>query len=272
MEKPNQLNLGSVQETLLLPLWGRAMETQKEHPLLIDRQAVAIIKSIPYDFTVIAQNIHKLVQAAWIARGIFFDNTLKAFIEKYPEATIVNIGCGLDTTFDRVDNGKLQWYDLDLPDVIILRKNYIAETERRRFLSYSVFDVAWYNEIKKKSHVLFLIAGVLYYFDEQQVKELFGSFGKTFPGVEVIFDYSSKKGVAISNKKVIEQGGMNKSAYLRWGIDDIAELERWNEQIHIIKTMPMYHEHKKNYWAMRRLGMNISDWMKIMSLAHVRIG
>lgn len=184
----------------------------------------------------------------------------------------MNIGCGLDTTFDRVDNGTIQWFDLDMPDVIALRKQYFQETERRRMLAFSVFDNAWYSERKNKTHVLFLIAGVLYYFTEQQVKELFISFHNAFPGVEIVFDYSSNKGVALANKKVIDKSGMKQSAYLQWGIDDVTELERWNENIHIIKTMPMFREHKKLFPVYKRLGFNISDKMKIMSLAHIRIG
>ena len=106
MGNSGKIKLGSVQKTLLLPLWGRAIETQKQNPLLIDDKAVSIIKSIPYDFTVISKNINKFVQYGWIARSLYFDNKIKAFIDLYPEATIVNIGCGLDTTFDRIDNGK----------------------------------------------------------------------------------------------------------------------------------------------------------------------
>lgn len=109
MEQQSIIKLGSVQETLLLPLWGRAVETKKQKPLLIDEKAVSIINSIHYDFTVISENINKISKASWIARSIYFDNKIKEFINLYPEATIVNIGCGLDTTFDRVDNGKIKW-------------------------------------------------------------------------------------------------------------------------------------------------------------------
>jgi len=147
----NQLQLGSIQETLLLPLWGRAIETQKQKPLLIDNKAVSIINSILYDFTVISENINALTRISWIARSIYFDQKIKAFIDVFPEATIINIGCGLDTTFDRVDNGKIQWIELDLPDTIELRKKYIPESDRRRFISRSVFDKNWYNSIEKKA-------------------------------------------------------------------------------------------------------------------------
>ena len=271
MQDSDKIKLGSVQETLLLPLWGRAMETQKPKPLLSDPKAVSIINNILYDFTVISKNVSKLSQLAWIARSIYFDNKIKAFINMYPEAVIVNIGCGLDTTFDRVDNGKIQWIDLDLPDTIELRKRYIAESARRHFIAKSIFDKSWYKSVEKQNRVMLLIAGVLYYFDETEVKGLFNDFHTFIPGAEIIFDYSSTKGVKIANKKVIEKGGMSKSAGLKWGIDDILEIEKWNSHIKVISNMPMFKEHKKNYPVLKRIGMNISDVLKIMSLVHIKI-
>ena len=271
MGNTSGIKLGSVQETLLLPLWGRAIETQKQKPLLTDNKAVSIINSIPYDFTTISKNINKLVQAGWVARSIFFDKKIKAFIDLYPEATIINIGCGLDTTFDRVDNGKIQWFDLDLPDTIDLRKKYISESDRRHFISKSVFDKSWYNKIEKKNNVMLLIAGVLLYFDEKEVKGLFNDFHTFLPGTEIIFDYASIKGIEYSNKKILEKGGMNKSACLKWGINNILEIEKWNSNIKIISDMPLYKEHKKNYSMIKKIGMLITDILKPMSLAHIRI-
>ena len=271
MEAPNEIKLGNVQETLLLPLWGRAIETKRQKPLLVDNTAVSIIDSIPYDFTTISRNINNLSRLSWIARSIYFDKKIKAFINVFPEATIVNIGCGLDTTFDRVDNGKIQWIDLDFPDTIELRKKYISETERRHFISKSVFDSSWYDMIEKRNSVMFLIAGVLYYFDETDVKKLLSDFHAFMPGVEIIFDYASKLGIKLSNKVVLEKGGMDQSAYLKWGIDNILEIEKWYGFIKVISHTPMYKEHKKNYSWMKRIGMTIADKMKIMSLAHIRI-
>jgi O-methyltransferase involved in polyketide biosynthesis len=271
MGNASEIKLGSVQKTLLLPLWGRAIETQKQKPLLVDNKAVSIINSIPYDFTAISKNISKPTQYAWIARSIYFDKKIKAFLDLYPEATVVNIGCGLDTTFDRVDNGRVQWIDLDLPDTIDLRKKYISETDRRCFIPKSVFDKSWYDRVERKDNVMLLIAGVLYYFDESGVKGLFGDFHTFLPGAEIIFDYASGIGVRVSNKKVIEAGGMDKSAYLRWGIDDILEIEKWSSNFKVISNMPMFREHKKNYPLTKRLGMNVSDMLRIMSVAHIKI-
>jgi O-methyltransferase involved in polyketide biosynthesis len=265
------IHLGSVQETMLLPLWGRAAETQKSKPLLVDNKAVSIINSIPYDFTIISNNIRKLTRASWIARSIFFDKKISDFIKVNPSATIVNVGCGLDTTFDRIDNGKINWVDLDLPGAIELRKKYFQESDRRRFIAKSVFDTSWYSDIKNKDKVMLLIAGVLYYFDEPDVKKLFSDIHNSLSAAEIIFDHVSKLGIKLSNDQVIKRGGMKESSYLKWGIDDIYEIQKWESYIKVISNMPMFKEHKKNYPITKRIGMNISDSLKIMSLAHVQI-
>lgn len=271
MERSQEINLGSVQETMLLPLWGRAVETQRKNPLLVDNKAVSIINNIPYDFTTISNNIRKLTRASWIARSIFFDKKIKEFIKVNPSGTIVNVGCGLDTTFDRIDNGMISWIDLDLPDAIELRKQYFQESGRRRFVARSVFDTTWYNEISKKDNVMLLIAGVLYYFDEHSVKKLFSDVHTFLPTAEIICDHASGLGIKLSNEQVIKKGGMNESAYLRWGIDDIYEIEKWEKYIKVISNMPMYKEHRKKYSVIKRIGMIISDRLRIMSLAHIRI-
>lgn len=271
MRDSGEIKLGSVQETLLLPLWGRAIETKKRKPLLVDNKAVSIVNSIPYDFTTISKNINNLSRHSWIARSIYFDKKIEAFIDIFPETTIINVGCGLDTTFDRIDNGKIRWMDLDLPDTIELRRKFISESDRRYFVPKSVFDTSWYDRIERKKNVMLLIAGVLYFFDESEIKRLFSDLHTFIPGVEIIFDYASKLGVKVANKKVLKKGGMDKSAYLKWGIDNISEIEKWDSNIKVISNMPMYKEHKKNYSLIKRIGMNMADTMKISSFAHIRI-
>ena len=173
--------LKDVQITLFLPLWGRAVETKKSNPLLIDKTAVEVMSKIDYDFTVLSKNIHPISRFEWICRSLHIDKTIKEFLTTHPKATVVNVGCGLDTTFERVDNGKLLWYDLDLPDVIELRRKFIPESSRRKFIPASFLDDRWLKEIPDEDNVLFIAAGVLYYFDESQIKNIFNKISCTFP-------------------------------------------------------------------------------------------
>jgi O-methyltransferase involved in polyketide biosynthesis len=126
--------LGNTQKTLLLPLWGRAVESQKEEPLLADKKAVEIIEKIDFNFDAFSKSFSIISQLGWVVRSVLIDQVVKQFIEKHPNATIVNIGCGLDTTFERTDNGTIRWYDLDLPDTIELRKKILQRAKEENLL------------------------------------------------------------------------------------------------------------------------------------------
>ena len=119
-----KIKLGFVQETLLLPLWGRAMEFKKENPKIVDKKAWEIINSIDYNFSKIEKNLHKISQISWVVRSLHTDRVINDFISRFPDAVIVNIGCGLDTVYERMNNDKIMFYDIDLPDVVELRKKF----------------------------------------------------------------------------------------------------------------------------------------------------
>jgi len=271
MENRIKIELDNVQETLLLPLWGRAVEAKKEHPRLTDKLAVEIIGKLDYDFSTISQNISSLIQYAWIARSLHTDNAIGQFLKKYPEGTIVNIGCGLDTTFDRIDNGKVLYYDLDLPDVIELRSRFVPGHPRRKSISCSFLDTKWFDALEIRDNVFFFATGVFYYFTEEQIKGFLLAVADRFPGCEMLFDWASPLGVRMSNKKVIEGGGMSETAVLKWGIDSAKILEAWDPRIRLIRQYPLFKKMKKGHPFKMRYGLWLSDRLKIMSMAHLQI-
>jgi O-methyltransferase involved in polyketide biosynthesis len=263
--------LGSVQKTLLLPLWGRAVETRKPHPLLVDPTAARIIDSIDYDFSTIATNISFVSRLAWIARSLHIDRTIREFLEQHPTATIVNLGCGLDTTFERVDNRTLRWYDLDLPDVIELRSEYIQVGPRRRFIACSVLDNKWMDQLEVADSALFVAAGVLYYLEEGQVRTVLTKLADRFPSSEIVFDACSPRGLKIANKRVIRGGGMDASAQLKWGIRRAIEIEKWDRRITLLADYPIFRGLKGTLSWKEKWGTFLSDTLRIMSMVQLRV-
>jgi O-methyltransferase involved in polyketide biosynthesis len=264
------IELGSVQKTLLLPLWGRAVETGKAHPLLVDRAAAEIIAAIDYDFSTIARNISPITQLAWIARSLHTDRTIREFLARDAGATIVNLGCGLDTTFERVDNGRLRWVDLDMPDVMELRKRFIPESARRRSIACSLLDEGWLRQVTAPA--LFVAAGVLYYLDEAELKTLFRRLADASPGAEVLFDACSPRGLRMANKKVIEGGGMDRSATLKWALRRARDLESWDSRIAVLAEYGIFQNFKDGLSIGEKVGTTISDALRIMSMVHLRLG
>jgi len=265
-------DLGSVQITMLLPLWGRAVEMQKKRPMLIDKTAAEIINKIDFDFVSATKNLHDITRFEWIARCMHIDREIKEFIRRYPDGTIVNIGCGLDTTFDRIDNGKLLWYDLDLPDAIEFRRKFICEGDRRKIISCSFLDDSWFGEIGNSEHVLFISAGVMYYFEEAQVKEIICKMAKYFPGASIVFDAASSFGVQTANKKVIESSGLDERSYLHWGLDNPSIIKDWDENIDQVNYYLMFKGMTKGLSLKNKLMARISDHYKIMYMVHLKFG
>ncbi|MBV1872888.1 MAG: class I SAM-dependent methyltransferase [Gammaproteobacteria bacterium] len=186
--KKIKIKLGPVQETMLIPLLYRALELKEENPIVQDEMAQQILEQVDYDFVQLDANFND-DSLAWPIRAATFDRLIKQFIEKNPEATIINLGSGLDTTFFRVDNGKIHWYDIDLEDSIALRRQFIGETDRLKFIASSAFDTDWFKEIKHRDKGVFIIsAGMFIYFDHFEIQELISKMAHEFPQSELIFD------------------------------------------------------------------------------------
>jgi O-methyltransferase involved in polyketide biosynthesis len=265
------VDLGNVQKTLFLPLWGRALETKKEKPLLVDETAVEIMGKVDYDFSVIAKNINGISQVAWIIRSITIDKIIKEFLVQHPQATIINIGCGLDTTFERVDNGTLLWYDLDLPDVIDLRRKFISETERRKFICSSFLESGWLKEIRVTDKVLFIAAGVFYYFDEQEIKDFLLRLADSFPGSQVFFDACSPRGIWAANEMVIRNTGLDEKSFLKWGLKNPGKIATWDSRLRI-KATYLFFKSRNNRMALgTRIVGYVSDLLMMQYMVHLEI-
>jgi O-methyltransferase involved in polyketide biosynthesis len=227
--------LSGVAETLLIPLYNRAMESQRPDAIMKDEKAVALVTQMDYDFDQVRKiRMTKGNKVARIMLTREMDRYVRDFLSRYPEAVVIHIGCGLDSRFERVDNGQVEWYDLDLPDVIGLRRKLIDdEKDRYHLLGCSVLEDAWLEIVKVHSQrpFLFLAENVFVYFMETQVKSLVLKLRDQFPGAELVFDGWSPVFVWLGNRQLSSSkfGGL-----LRWGFWDSQTLEGWGEGIHLL--------------------------------------
>ncbi len=221
-------NLSDVEKTLLIPLYVRAMESQRPGGLIKDEMAEALIHRLDSGSV---QKTAALTEdsgrAVMILKGREFDRIARDSMARHPDAAIVHLGCGLDTRFERVDDGRVEWYDLDLPDVVELRRRVVGgEGARHHFLACSVLDPVWMDTVsaKGKPPSLFLAEGLFMYFEEAQVRSLVLTLHGRFPGAELVFDAFSPFLLRMHNNKV-DRAGIG--AHLHWALKDGRELERW---------------------------------------------
>jgi O-methyltransferase involved in polyketide biosynthesis len=186
-----KVNLGGIPQTSLGMLYVRAKISKEHSSLFNDVKGVELVEQIDYDFSTVKE-IADYVLFATVARAIQFDDKVKAYIKEHPHASIVNLGAGFDTGFYRVDNGTIHWYDLDLPEVIEVRKQLLPETDRMTYIAKSFLDPIWCQDISTESNIFMIAGGLFRYFDEAEIRQFFSLLADTFHSCEVVFDLESK--------------------------------------------------------------------------------
>lgn len=180
-------HLQGVSETLLLALYHRGIESLRRKSIIRDEKALELVASIDYDFSKFGK-----AHVGVPIRSKLMDEIVLNFLQRYPDATVVNLGAGLDTQFFRVDNGHAIWYDIDLPDSIQLRRRFFDETDRYHMMACSALDFSWMDKVEQHSPIMFVAAGLLPYLPPDNVRRLIDVLSTRFPGSEIVFDTVSE--------------------------------------------------------------------------------
>ncbi|MBQ8139285.1 MAG: class I SAM-dependent methyltransferase [Lachnospiraceae bacterium] len=161
------LKFGDIQETALIPLAIKASETARTNARIKDLKAKEIIETLGVD---VSKFDPFLSHEGVVARTIMFRDELKRLIDMYQDALCVNLGCGFDDKFSQVDNGKITWFDVDLPDQIAVRRKVYEDRERCTMLSGSALEGEWTKSLPKNDMTIVVMEGVLEYFSKDMVK------------------------------------------------------------------------------------------------------
>jgi O-methyltransferase involved in polyketide biosynthesis len=275
-DQPIKIDLGAVQETLVIPLWARAVEAGKSNPIVHDPHARQIVARIDYDFSKIAAG-QKDHQKVWAIRAYNFDVIVRDFIAQNGGAVVVNIGAGLDTTFQRVDDGLVLWVNIDLPDVVALRHKLIPDSGREITIAKSIFDYTWIEDIAEQTtnrSVMFMAAGVLCYFTAAEVEDLFRKLSDVYPSAHVIFDAMSRFTVWGSNRAILKKSGIDSSALLKWHLNRASQLRKWVDTIKVIEEYPMLSRLPARNDLSRRViwGLRLAGLFGLYNMVHVQLG
>lgn len=222
-----------VAETLLIPLYMRAKESRRrKNSILHDAMAEQLVESIDYDYS--RFDGAKLSEVGCVVRGWYFDNAVRRFIAAREYPIVVNVGCGLDTRYQRIGkDGKTLFYELDLPEVIELRRELIPEPANDRYIAASLLETGWMDELRARhpdGEFIFVIEGVLMYFYEKQVKTFVQNIAGRFGGGEIWFDVC---GTMMSKRGVKPDSLKEHEAQIRSGIDDGHLVEQWEPRLHL---------------------------------------
>ena len=221
-----KVRLTEAQETLLITLYAKARGCPED--FFHDETARRILDQVDYDFAQLKVPIGTSLTVCLRAQKL--DDYTRTFLDQHPQATVLHLACGLDGRYQRTNNGQVQWVDLDLPDVIDLRRKFFRETDSYHLIASSVTDLSWLDAVPQQGQPVLVIAeGLMMYLAENNVKQLLLALQTAFPGCHLAFDaYSEMTARRAKNHPSLKKTG----AVLRWGIDDPQTMETWGEGIH----------------------------------------
>lgn len=227
----DKIVLTEEKETLLIPLFGKAKENEKKHPILIDKKAVEIVNQIDYDFK--SLKIPQKTNTMMCLRAKLIDNFVKDFLAKNNESVVLHLGCGLDSRYIRIKNDDVDWYDVDFKDVIDIRRHFYQETYNYHLIASSVTKQEWLEKIPNdKKQYIVIAEGLFMYLKEDEIKTLLKDLKNRIGCFTLIFDafnvYTAKKA---KNQPSIKKTG----AEIHWGIDNPEKLTKLGTGIQFIE-------------------------------------
>jgi O-methyltransferase involved in polyketide biosynthesis len=181
---PHVPNLTGVPETMLWTSHNRASEALRPDAYLKDEHAVRIYRNVDYDF----RKSFGRPDGSHAIRSRVFDDVVGKWMAAHPGGTVVELACGLETQFQRIDDGKVNWVCVDVPEAIAVRRRFLHESERCRYIAKSALDLSWMDEVPRGTHTFITAQGLFMYFTDTEVETLIRAMFERFPGVELMFD------------------------------------------------------------------------------------
>ena len=269
--KPEKITIkkGTVQETLAFPLYGRSIANKKYPEMFHDTEAAKIMARMDYDFS--NSNMGSIPSIVYGIRHEMLVSGAKNYLREYPDAIIVNLGCGLDTSFTFIDNGKCRYVNLDLPDVIELREKLFDLKTREMNLAHSALDMTWMEKIGAgpADHVFIISGGVLFYFKPEDVRSMVDAIARRFHKGGFIYDFENKKMAGLSNRMVKRSG--NHGAEMYYWIENAAqELPQYSEAIESVRIISQIPDEYKTLPLIPRMILNYELKKGMMGFAELR--
>ena len=239
----SKVNLTQEKETLLITLFAKAGESHLPDSLLADTFAAEAVRRIDYDFARLKVTRDLMVGMAIRARTL--DDWVRTFIAANPDATVLHLGCGLDTRVFRVNPpASIRWFDVDYPEVIELRRRLYPERDGYTLIGSSVVETAWLEQVPADRPAMVVAEGLTMYLRKEEIQRLFTAITAHVPSGEAAFDAFSRLGVwVVQRQRSVRATG----ARLHWGIDDPRELEEMVPRLKFFAEVPAYdsaHAHR----------------------------
>ena len=269
------IEANSVQETLIIPLFGRLVCSEHFPQLFSDPEAKRICESLDYDFSGKRKKMESpagLFGALEVAQRQYdLRCEVESYLKEHPKAAVVNLGCGLDDTFSKADNGLCSGYNLDFPGVIAVRNELLPAGEREENIACDLNDFAWMDAIDSSDGAVFYAAGVFYYFRTEEVKKLFAAMAERFPGAVLAFDACNERGAKLMRRTWLKEAGIT-DVHAFFSLEDETEIRGWSNRFSSVTAksyMRGYRDIYRDVGLFHRLMIRFCDSMVKMKIIKI---
>jgi O-methyltransferase involved in polyketide biosynthesis len=227
---------GSVEWTNLCTLYLRAYESRSEHPILGDRAAAEAVERINYDFARMHRAAKPWANQFLVAlRAKQLDTWADDFLRRNPDAVVLHLGCGLDSRAFRLDvPSGVSWFDVDMPDVMALRRQLYTDRPGYTMIGSSVTEPGWLKQVPADRPALIVAEGLLMYLNEDELRELLRRLTDRFQTGELLADLLSPWGPRFSNSPLLAKAST--SGITKWGTRDGHELTEWIPRLRLVEN------------------------------------
>lgn len=265
----------TVQETLVIPLYGRKICSEHYPELLQDKNAERICDRLDYDFDSQKKKMESVASqfgALEVAQRHYdLICGVRDYLKTHPKAAVVNLGCGLDDTFSKVDNGECKGYNIDMHDVIEIRNGLLPAGEREKNIACDLNDYSWFDLIDASDGAVFFAAGVFYYFKTEDVKKLFCTMANRFGGAVLAFDACNKRGAKMMMKTWLKEAGITDVGAF-FSIEDETSLQNWSTRFSSVTAksyMRGYRDIYKEVNGIHKLMIKFCDSLVRMKIIRI---
>ena len=274
-----KIEKNTVQETLIIPLYARKMCSELYPSLYRDEAARRLVNAVDYDFSALEKKSRNSMQRFGFLEVAMRQNDLafevREYLKSHPNAAVVNLGCGLDSTGRACDNGKCKLYNLDFPDVIAVRNELLPAREREENIPCDLNDTAWFSKIDASGGAVFFASGVFYYFLTEQVKALVQKMADAFPGGVLVFDAANRTAVKMIAKTWLKSAKI-KDVGAYFAVSDAkSELSLWDSRLQVTSRGYMlgYNDLRDpSVSVFFRFLAKVGDGMMKMQIVKIRFG
>lgn len=232
-----QIQPGTAQETLIIPLYARKKCGDKFPELYKDPAAAKICDRLDYDFSELDKKydtaLYEFGALEGAMRQLDMMYEINDYLRNHPNASIVCLGCGLDLDTRRCGNQQNKIFNVDFPDVIAMREKLAGIDQRETNIVSDLTDLSWMDQVDARNGAVFYAAGVFHYLKKENVKAIVLKMTELFPGCRLVFDTVGTLGYKLMMRVILKKHGMNDFGNLFYTNNAVKDLSSWSDKISV---------------------------------------